>query len=74
MEEHDEREKKIARHSHDAQETTHNQPSSSSSSSGATRADSNVQHRQEGNDSVHKQDVEKNNDDKEKQDPRKNKE
>ena len=70
VEEHDERGKKIARHSHGAQETTHNQPSSSSSSSGAIRADSNVQHRQESNDSVHKQDVDMNNDDKEKQDPR----
>ena len=51
VEEHDEREKKIARHSHDAQGTTHNQPSSSSSS-GAIRADSNVQGRQENKDSV----------------------
>ena len=44
VEEHDERGKKIARHSTDAQEMTRNQPSSSSSSSGANRADSNVQH------------------------------
>ena len=51
VEEHDEREKKIARHGHGAQESTHNQPSSSSSS-GAIRADSNVQGRQESNDSV----------------------
>ena len=47
VEEPDEREKKIARRSTDAQETTSDQPSSSSSS-GANRVDSNVQHRQQG--------------------------
>ena len=51
----------IARHSHDAQETTHNQLSSSSSSSGgANRADRNVKHRQEGYDGVHEQDADMN--------------
>ena len=49
-EEHDERGKKIARHSTDAQDMTRNQPSSSSSISGTNRADSNVQHKQESND------------------------
>ena len=43
-EEHDERGKKIARHSTDAQDMTRNQPSSSSSISGTNRADSNLQH------------------------------
>ena len=62
----DEREKKIARHSPDAQETT---STTSSSSSEANRADSNVQHRQERNDGVHKQDADMNNDDKAKQSP-----
>ena len=49
VEEHDVREKKIARRSTDAQEMTSNRSlsSSSSSSSGANRADTNVQHKQE---------------------------
>ena len=58
VEEHGEREKEIARRSTGAQETTSNQPfSSSSSSSRSNGADSNVQHRQESNDAVHKQDT-----------------
>ena len=58
------REKKIARHSHNAQEPNQNQPSSSSSSSsGASRADSNVLHKQASNDSVNKQDVDMTKDD-----------
>ena len=72
MEAHDERENKIARHSPDAQETTHNnQPSSSSSSSscGANRPDINMHHRQDSNDDVHKQYGDMNIDDKEKQSP-----
>ena len=64
------KEKKIARRSTDAQETTSDQPlSPASSSSGASRADSNVQRRQESNDGVHEQDADMNNDDKEKQTP-----
>ena len=70
VEEHDETGKKIARRSTDAQETTSNQPlSSSSSNSGANRADSKVQHRQESNDGVHEHDADMNNDDKEQQSP-----
>ena len=66
VEDHDEREKKTAKHSHDAQETTHDQPSSSSSlsSSGANR-----EHRQQSNDRVHKQYIDMNNDNNKKQDP-----
>ena len=59
VEELDEREKKIARRSADVPETTSNQSLSSSSSSGANRADSNVH-------GVHEQDADMNNDDKEK--------
>ena len=40
VEEHDEREQKIARRGHDAQEPSHNQASPLSSRSGANRADS----------------------------------
>ena len=67
VEEHNEREKKIAGCSTDAQETTSNQQSSSSSSSssrrGGNRADNNVRHEQESNDGVHEQDADMNNDD-----------
>ena len=68
-EEEHERKKKIARRSTDAQETTCNQPLSSSSSSGANRVDNNVQHKQESTDGVHEQDADMNNDDKEKLSP-----
>ena len=71
LEEHNETEKKIARRSTDAQETTSDQPLSSLSSSGTNRADNNVQQRQESNDGVHEQDADMKNDDKEKQCPRK---
>ena len=65
--------KKEGRRSQDAapmlKETPSNLPSASSSSSGASRADGNVQHRQESNDGVREQDADVNTDDKEEQSP-----
>ena len=60
----------IARRSQGEQELCHDLPSSSpSSSSGASRVDSDVEQRQESNDSVSKEDVDLHKDEREKPDP-----
>ena len=71
VKEHNERQKKIARHSPNAEQTTHHQPSSSLSSSSGGKQSRQQCAAQAGksNDDVHKQDADMNNYDKERQVP-----